>query len=113
MDLFGSKDHDARHEHTEQQLRDLVEQVAQLTIELGEARADIGRLQAKLDTKLDAPDPRSMDADLADAKAKLGAAKAASTEAWQEIYPQLLTSLGRVRDAIDAAGARKAGRDGE
>lgn len=113
MDLFGSKEHDARHDQVEQQLRSLAEQVAQLTIELGEARADISRLQGQVDSKMDAPDPGAMDADLADARAKLGAAKAASTEAWQEIYPQLLTSLGRVRDAIDEAGARDRKPDDE
>ena len=106
MDLFGAKEHDARHDAVEQQLRSLVEQMAQLTIELGEARADISRLQAQLDGKLDAPDPDAMDAELADARAKLGAAKAASEEAWSDIYPQLLTSLGKVRDAIDSAGAK-------
>ena len=47
-----------------------------------------------------------MDAELADARAKLGAAKAASEEAWSDIYPQLLTSLGKVRDAIDEAGRK-------
>ena len=34
MDLFGAKEHDARHDTVEQQLRSLVEQMAQLTIEL-------------------------------------------------------------------------------
>ena len=107
MDLFGNKEHDARHDAVERQLRGLVEQVAQLTIELGEARADISRLQAQLDTKLDAPDPEAMDADLADAKAKLGAAKSASEEAWNEIQPQLLASLAKVHEAIEKAGAKE------
>ncbi len=104
MDLFGNKEHDARHETVERELRNLAEQLAQLTIELGEARADIARLQAQLDSKVDAPDPDALDEDLADAKAKLGAAKSVSEEAWNEIYPQLLTALGMVRDAIDKAG---------
>ena len=107
MDLFGNKEHDTRHDAVEQQLRGLVEQVAQLTIELGEARADIARLQAQLDTKMDAPDAEAMDEELAEAKAKLGAAKSASEEAWNEIQPQLLASLAKVRDAIDKAGARE------
>ena len=107
MDLFGNKEHDARHETVERELRNLAEQLAQLTIELGEARADIARLQAQLDDKMDAPDPDALDEDLADAKAKLGAAKSASEEAWNEIYPQLLTSLGKVRDAIDKAGRKE------
>lgn len=107
MDLFGNKEHGARHDAVEQQLRGLVEQVAQLTIELGEARADIARLQAQLDTKMDAPDAEAMDEELAEAKAKLGAAKSASEEAWNEIQPQLLASLAKVRDAIDKAGARE------
>ena len=101
MDLFRDKEHDQRHDDTEQQIRALAEQVAQLTIELGEARADINRLQAE---KLDAPDPEALDDDIADAKAKLAAAKDASSDAWNDVYPQLVTSLGKVRDAIDAAG---------
>jgi predicted nucleic acid-binding Zn-ribbon protein len=108
MDLFGTKEHDARHDTVEQELRSLAEQLAQLTIELGEARADIYRLQVQLDTKIDAPDPDALDQDLADAKAKLGAAKVASGDAWNEIYPQLLTSLDKVRDAIDSAGKKEA-----
>ena len=105
MDLFGSREHDARHDEAERQLRELFEQVAQLTIELGEARSDITRLQAQLDSKVDAPDPDALDQDLADARAKLGAAKTASAEAWNEVYPQLATSLGKVREAIDEASA--------
>ena len=55
---------------------------------------------------MDVPDPEAFDEDLAEAKVKLGAARTASEEAGSEIYPQLLTSLGKVRDAIDAAGRK-------
>ena len=107
MDLFGIKEHDARHDEVERRIRDLAEQVAQLTIELGEARADIARLQAQVDAKLDAPDTEALDADLADARAKLEAAKEASETAWNDLYPQLLSSLGRVREAVDTAGRKE------
>ena len=103
MDLFGTKEHDARHAAAEAQIRDLLEQVAQLTIELGQTRADIRHMQAQLEGKMDTPDADAFDEDLADARAKHGAAKSASEEAWREIYPQLATSLGKVRDAIDGA----------
>lgn len=108
MDLFGIKEHDERHDEVEHQIRALIEQVAQLTIELGEARADITGLQSRLDTKLDAPDPTALDADIADAKAKLSAARTASESAWSDIYPQLQESLEKVRDSIDSASAQPA-----
>ncbi len=100
MDLFGNKEHDERHAATERQLRALSEQVAQLTIELGEARADIRRLQD------DAASAGELDVDIADAKAKLSAATSATEEAWSELYPQLMTSLAKVRASIDAAGTK-------
>lgn len=107
MDLFASKEHDARHEATERELRSLAEQVAQLTIEMGEVRADIRRLQD------DAAGAGDLDEDLAEAKAKLSAATAATEEAWAEVYPQLLKSLAKVRDSIDAAGAKEPEQDDE
>ncbi len=100
MDLFGSKEHDARHDDTERQLRVLAEQIAQLTIELGEARADIRRLQD------DVAGAGELDVDIADAKAKLSAATSATEEAWTELYPQLVQSLAKVRASIDAAGTK-------
>ena len=108
MDLFGIQEHDARHDQVEQQLRSLLEQVAQLTIELGEARGDIARLQDELGSKVGVPDvdAESLDAGVADARVKLTAAQEASTEAWSEIYPQLTASLAKVRAAIDDAGSK-------
>lgn len=35
MDLFGIKEHDERHDAVERQLRRIIEQVAQLSIDLG------------------------------------------------------------------------------
>ena len=105
MDLFGGKEHDARHDETERQLRALAEQMAQLTIELGEARADIRRLQD------DVEGAGELDVDIADAKAKLGAATSATEEAWSELYPQLMRSLAKVRESIDSAGAKETESD--
>ncbi len=40
VDLFGLKEHEARHDEAERQLRRLIEQLAQLGIDLGVTRSD-------------------------------------------------------------------------
>ncbi len=109
MDLFGLKEHDERHAEVERQIRHLLEQVAQLTIDLGEARADIRRLQREVDSKVSATDVdpalTALDAGLADARSKLDAAQSASEDGWSDVYSQLETSIGNVRDAVDATGS--------
>ena len=109
MDLFGLKEHDERHAEVERRIRYLLEQVAQLTIDLGEAHADIRRLQREVDSKVSAADVdpalTALDEGLADARSKLGAAQSASEDGWSDVYSQLETSIGNVRDAVDAAGS--------
>jgi chromosome segregation ATPase len=103
MDLFGIKEHDAQHAELAEQVRYLLEQVATLTIDLGQARADIERLRHEADS-VD-PSLVALDAGLSDARAKLRAAKSASAQGWSEVYAQLQSSLADVQDEIDAAGS--------
>lgn len=103
MDLFGIKEHDAQHAELADQVRYLSEQVATLTIDLGQARADIERLRHESDS-VD-PSLVALDAGLSDARAKLRAAQSASAQGWSEVYAQLQSSLVTVRDEIDAAGS--------
>ena len=44
MDIFGIKEHDEQHAETERALRRIVEQVAQLSIDLGVTRTELRRL---------------------------------------------------------------------
>lgn len=44
MDIFGLDEHDERHDAGERQLRRLIEQVAQLSIDLCVTRTDVRRL---------------------------------------------------------------------
>jgi archaellum component FlaC len=55
MNSYGLKKHDERHAEVERQTRHLLEQVAELTIDLSEARADVRRLQGDVDTKIPIP----------------------------------------------------------
>ena len=97
MDLFGLKEHDGRHADVERHIRHLLEQVAQLTIDLGEARADIRRLQREVDSKVSVndvdPTLTALDNGLADARAKLEAAQSASEEAWSDVSAQREVSI--------------------
>ena len=52
MDLFGIKEHDERHDEVERQLRRLIEQVAQLSIDLGVTRTELRRLSLTVERKV-------------------------------------------------------------
>jgi len=49
MDLFGLKDHEQQHKDLERHVRRLVEQVAQLTIDLGETRMQLRKLALEVE----------------------------------------------------------------
>ena len=52
MDLFGIKEHEQQHQDLERHVRRLVEQVAQLTIDLGETRMQLRKLAIELEGKV-------------------------------------------------------------
>lgn len=54
MDLFGLREHEEQHATAERVLRRLVEQVGQLSIDLGQTRMDLRRLSLAVADKVDA-----------------------------------------------------------
>ena len=52
MDLFGMKEHEQQHKDLEKHVRRLVEQVAQLTIDLGETRMQLRELAIEVEGKV-------------------------------------------------------------
>ncbi len=52
MDLFGLKAHEDQHRETARVLRRLVEQVSQLTINLGQTRVELRKLTLQVEGKV-------------------------------------------------------------
>lgn len=110
MDLFGIQTHDDQHVATERTLRRLVEQVAQLSIDLGQTRTDLRRLSLVVEGKVsaDAVDPAlvEMNSALGRAREQLGNLEASADEQWNEVRQQLDA-------AVAEAAARAAQLDAE
>ncbi len=108
MDLFGMKEHDERHDGVERQLRRLIEQVAQLSIDLGTTRSDLRRLSLTVEGKVEDADVDPVIIELndgiKDARVKLVAAQDAAEENWAAVNDEL-------GDAVDAL--RKSMADSE
>jgi hypothetical protein len=107
MDLFGIKEHDARHEEAERQIRRLVEQVAELTIDLGETRLELRQLSLEVGKKIgvDGVDPslQGLNDGLAKARVALGESQKAAEEKWDELSTQLSDSLEDLREQLPEA----------
>lgn len=101
MDLFGIKEHDERHDEVERQLRRLIEQVAQLSIDLGVTRTELRRLTLTVDGKADeaAIDTTilALNEGVKKARSKLVVAQAAAEENWEEVSGNLASSLEELR----------------
>ena len=101
MDLFGLKEHDARHDDVERQLRRLIEQVAQLSIHLGATRAELQAVASQLGGKVDAgdiaPDLQELNQAVKDARVKLDAAESAAEESWDAANVELAGAVDRLR----------------
>ncbi|MCZ6460616.1 MAG: hypothetical protein O6705_00075 [Actinobacteria bacterium] len=108
MDLFGMKEHDERHDEVERQLRRLIEQVAQLSIDLGVTRTELRRLSLTVEGKVEDADVDPVIIELndgiKDARVKLVAAQDAAEENWAAVNDEL-------GDAVDAL--RKSMADSE
>ncbi len=98
MDLFGLKAHEDQHNETAQVLRRLVEQVSQLSINLGETRVELRKLSLKVDGKVDVDDVDPaivrINRALSEARVKLSEVAAAAEENWNALSEQL-------EDAVD------------
>jgi multidrug resistance efflux pump len=104
VDLFGIKEHDARHDEVERQLRRLIEQVAQLSIDLGVTRTELRRLSLTVEGKVSEADVDASILSLNDgikkARVKLAAAQSAAEENWATVSEELASSLDELRDEL-------------
>ena len=102
MDLFGIKAHEERHEETARILRRLVEQVSQLTINLGQTRVELRKLTLKVEGKvaMDDVDPAivGINQALADARVKLGEVAAAAEENWNSLSDELEQAVEEINE---------------
>ncbi len=111
MDLFGLKEHDERHDEVERQLRRLVEQVAQLSIDLGVTRMELRRVEVNLAGKAntDDVDPALLDLNdaIGEARRRLAATSASADESWNQLSEELSEALRNVRSssAVDDGDA--------
>ncbi len=105
MDLFGLKEHEERHSAAERVLRRLVEQVGQLSVDLGQTRMDLRRLALVVEGKVAAAevDPllvATNDA-LERARARLADLVAAADEQWDEVSAQFDEAVSVARAEAD------------
>ena len=102
MDLFGFKAHEEQHEETARVLRRLVEQVSQLTINLGQTRVEMRKLSLKVDGKVDVEsvDPVILGVNqaLAEARVKLTEVAAAAEDQWNNLSEQLEDAIEDVNE---------------
>lgn len=104
MDLFGIKEHDARHDEVERQLRRLIEQVAQLSIDLGVTRTELRRLSLTVEGNVSEadvdPSMVALNEGIQKARVKLAAAQAAAEENWATVSAELASSLDDLRNEL-------------
>ena len=107
MDLFGIKEHDQRHDEVERQLRRLIEQVAQLGIDLGVTRTELRKLDLTVAGKVSEadldPSFAAVNSGVIEAREKLAAAQAAAEENWSTVNDELSHAMDDLRRALDGA----------
>ena len=86
-------------------MRRLVEQVAQLSIDLGMTRTELRRLSLTVEGKVSEADVDpalvALDAGIKDARVKLAEAKAAADENWVALNVELETSINELRANLE------------
>lgn len=106
MDLFGLKAHEEQHEETARVLRRLVEQVSQLTINLGQTRVELRRLSLKVEGKVGIEDVDpvilGINQAIADARIKLSEAAAAAEDQWNALSEELETAIEDVNEKAES-----------
>ncbi|MGI9586070.1 MAG: hypothetical protein ACR2N7_10820 [Acidimicrobiia bacterium] len=104
MDLFGIGGHDDRHDAVELQLRRLIEQVAQLSIDLGVTRTDMRRLYLEVQGKVDDADVDpaivALNEGIKNTRDKLAAAQEAAEDNWATTNEQLTEAVDELRRNI-------------
>lgn len=105
MDLFGLKEHDDRHDQTERQIRMLIEEVAQLSIDLFVTRGELRSLRLEVSGKADEADVDpvlvAINKGLQRARVSLAAATGSAEEGWNEMSEDLRDSLAELRVSIE------------
>jgi hypothetical protein len=104
MDLFGLKAHDERHDEVERQVRRLIEQVAQLTINLGVTRTQLRKLALEVEGKIDAADVDpvilAVNERIKETRVRLAAASEAAEENWIALNAQLADALDDLNESL-------------
>lgn len=105
MDLFGIKEHDERHDEVERQLRRLIEQVAQLSIDLGVTRTELRRISLTVEGKVSEAglDPAvvALNKGIKEARVKLAVTQEAAEENWGAVSDELVASLDALRTSLE------------
>jgi len=101
MDLFGIKEHEQQHQDLERHVRRLVEQVAQLTIDLGETRMELRKLGIEVEGKVstDDIDPAlvGLNEGIKRARQQLGETQEANEETWDKVSNDLENAVEDLR----------------
>jgi chromosome segregation ATPase len=101
MDLFGLKDHEQQHQDLERHVRRLVEQVAQLTIDLGETRMQLRKLALDVEGKVSADeiDPAlvGLNEGIKQARKQLEETQDAAEESWDQLSNELDDAVDQLR----------------
>jgi multidrug resistance efflux pump len=104
MDLFGMKEHDERHDEVERQLRRLIEQVAQLSIDLGVTRTEMRRLTLTVEGNVSEAEVDAgilaLNEGIKDARVKLAAAQDAAEENWAAVNDELSEAIDSLRQEL-------------
>ena len=115
IDLFGIKEHDERHDEVERQLRRLVEQVAELTIDLGVTRTALRRLELTVDGKVSEADidPAilGLNEKIKSARVELADAQVAAEENWDAVSEGLTEALDSLREEVEAEASEEASQN--
>ncbi|MFA9401274.1 MAG: hypothetical protein ACERKT_09245 [Acidobacteriota bacterium] len=102
MDLFGMKEHEQQHKDLEQHVRRLVEQVAQLTIDLGETRMQLRELAIEVEGKVstDEIDPAlvGLNDGIKQAREQLSETQEANEQTWDKLSDDLDDAVEVLRE---------------
>lgn len=102
MDLFGMKEHEQQHKDLEKHVRRLVEQVAQLTIDLGETRMQLRELAIEVEGKVstDEIDPAlvGLNEGIRQAREQLSETQEANEQTWDKLSDDLDDAVEVLRE---------------
>ena len=106
MDIFGIQEHDDQHAEMERVMRRVVEQVAQLSIDLGFTRAQVRGLWLQVQGKVDATDVdpavAAVNEGIKEARVKLAAAKDAAEADWAALNDEVSKAVDKLREELAA-----------